>query len=437
MCIAFCLFFFACSPVTMSTTQYTSGEILFEMEFDIASLSSDKKDKAYKLAKAYHNQLTTAYKQNLVTLFDNMYKDNENWKKLTTVEDKFTFIKGLYPRFIACYKDATNSFEFDGGKVTTDTSMTVGGAEIMTSSPTKIKVEIAFKSIYGYLAYFCPGAFQYNEEKGSISINSDFYSTLIDTPVMVEDSKTEETFFVTKIVETCSPFYYNKEQPKLLEDYKTYTKGTLIETVAKEELELTDEEANFVFSFVTPYSRVHSNGTIKSVDGGSCHTWTFDSIDGKTTIYRNYANQVGYYLVGIAVGVAVMLVAIVISFIKTKLDKKKALTKVENSQNFEEQSSETTSVFSNKNNEVDKQKSFETTIETPKKVRTKRASKVENIDRPSEEKKTKNSNSTNKTTRKRAKKVEDKKDMQDMTGMELLKAIDDLVNERRDNDEEK
>ena len=435
MCVAFCFFSFACSPVTMSTTQYSSGEILVEIEFDISTLSGTQKNKAFKLAEEYHKQVTNAYKENLVGLFDNIYKDNENWAKLTSTEDKFTIIKSAYPRFIACYKDAKVHSEYDGGAVLTDS--------VLTESATILKVEIAFTTIYAYLAYFCPSAYQFDEESKNIVIDSEIYSTLIDTPVMVLDSKTEDTFFAKQIIETCSPFYYNKEQPKLLENYKTYVAGASIVEVAKTELGLTDEEASFVFSFTTPYSRVHSNGTIESVENGTKHTWTFDNIDGQATIYRNYANQIVYYLIAIGVGVAVMLVAVVLSFIKAGKDKK---ILQQNSQSGnpdkEDKKVDTQSNLFDlqqnlKNSQTPNTQEVDNKIETPKKVRTARTTKKKDVDSSKETKSNnKEEKSTTNKTRKRSPKNDNiEKDVQDMTGIELLKAIDDLV--RGDDDEEK
>ena len=431
MCVAFCFFSFACSPVTMSTTQYSSGEILVEIEFDISTLSGAQKIDASKLAYAYHEQLTKAYKENLVGLFDKFYGDNTQWTAKNESE-KWEYIKGAYPRFIACYKDAKDHSEYDGGAVFTNGQI---------ESSTTISVEIAFTTIYAYLAYFCPNAYQFDEESKNIVIDSENYSTLIDTPVMVLDSKTEDTFFAKQIIETCSPFYYNKEQPKLLENYKTYVAGTSIVEVAKTELGLTDEEASFVFSFTTPYSRVHSNGTIESVENGTKHTWTFDNIDGQATIYRNYANQVVYYLIAIGVGVAVMLVAVVLSFIKAGKDKKILQQNSQSyNQNKEDKKVDTQSNSFDlqqnlKNSKTPNTQEVDNKIETPKKVRTARTTKKKGVDSSKETKSNKEEKSTtNKTRKRKTKKDNIEKDVQDMTGMELLKAIDDLV--RGDNDDE-
>ncbi len=464
MCVAFCACLFACSPISMSTTQYTSGEILFKMEFDISTLSGEQKEKALNLATGYHTQLTKAYKKNLVELFDNVYKDKA-WWTMKGDDAKWALIKSAYPRFIACDR---NTNETDGGDVFANTSIVAGA--------TKIKVEIAFKSIYGYLAYFCPSAYKYDEDSNNIVIDKTFYSTLIDTPIMVLDSETENTFFATKMVETCSPFYYNKEQPKLLEDYsgtsKTYSKGELLETVAKEELGLTNEQASYVFSFITPYSRLHSNGTIESVEGGIKHTWTLDSLDENIKVYRNYARQVVYYVIGIGVGVVLMGVAIAISIVKTRKNKKQATFMETKIDDHEESplSTQTKVNISRSTRQQDRDKTlFNSQVETPKRVRArsvsasknlekenidlnvekpiketkKKATKVETTEDNLKQKSTTSKKTTkkeakdNKTTKRRSKKIIDEQTVQNMSGLELLKAIDDLVKERENDNEEK
>lgn len=403
MCFAFCLFFFACSPVKMSTTQYASGEILTEIEFDVSTLSGTginiQKQKAYELVSAYHNQIVSAYKTKLVDLFDNIYKDNASWQTMGQ-DSKFAFIISAYPRFYACDKD-TNKLV--GGAVTPNATQSVAEA-------TTIKVEIAFKSIYAYLAFYCPSAYKYDAETKNIVIDKDFYSTLIDTPIMVLDDTTEATFFATKIVETCSPFFYNKEEPKLLSQYKTYSAGTSVVDVAKTELGLSDEVAKYVFSFTTPYSRLHSDGEITRTQDGYTHTWAWENdIDGQIKVFRNYANQVVYYGIALIVGGILMAVAVILSIVKNRKNKKPILENMEN-----------------KKEDVLVENLGEGKLqEDVKKVRTKKPKKdvpdKENLMKNNAKKKTKKS----------------KQNEENLTGIELLQAIDDLVNGKENDDEER
>lgn len=415
MCFAFCLFFFACSPVKMSTTQYASGEISTEIEFDVSTLSgtgiNSQKQKAYELVSAYHNQIVSAYKTKLVDLFDNIYKDNASWQTMGQ-DSKFAFIISAYPRFYACDKD-TNKLV--GGAVTPNATQSVAEA-------TTIKVEIAFKSIYAYLAFYCPSAYKYDAETKNIVIDKDFYSTLIDTPIMVLDDTTEATFFATKIVETCSPFFYNKEEPKLLSQYKTYSAGTSVVDVAKTELGLSDEVAKYVFSFTTPYSRLHSDGEITRTQDGYTHTWAWENdIDGQIKVFRNYANQVVYYGIALIVGGILMAVAIVLSIVKNRKSKKPIEEKAEN--------------VKAENVVIEISSAKEDSLqEKPKKKRIRKLKKDDEKEN-SESKKTikksaKKEKSKGKTSRKPQK-------QENLTGIELLQAIDDLMNGKENDDEER
>ncbi len=403
MCFAFCLFFFACSPVKMSTTQYASGEILIEVEFDISTLSgtgiNSQKQKAYELVTAYHNQIVSEYKKKLVSLFDNIYKDNASWQAMGQ-DSKFAFIISAYPRFLSCDKDSN---KFVGGAITPNATQSVAEA-------TTIKVEIAFKSIYAYLAFFCPSAYKYDTETNNIIVDKDFYSTLIDTPIMVLDNSTENSFFATKMVETCSPFFYNKEEPKLLAQYKTYSAGTSIVDVAKSELGLSDEVAKYAFSFTTPYSRLHSNGEISRTENGYTHTWEWENdIGGQIKVFRNYANQVVYYGIALIVGGGLMAVAIILSVVNNKKNKKPILENVENK----------------KEDVLVENLGEEKPQEKVKKVRTRKPRKEtedkENLKKDSAKKKTKKS----------------KQNEENLTGIELLQAIDDLMSGKENDDEER
>lgn len=403
MCFAFCLFFFACSPVKMSTTQYASGEILIEVEFDISTLSgtgiNSQKQKAYELVTAYHNQIVSEYKKKLVGLFDNIYKDNASWQAMGQ-DSKFAFIISAYPRFLSCDKDSN---KFVGGAITPNATQSVAEA-------TTIKVEIAFKSIYAYLAFFCPSAYKYDAETNNIIVDKDYYSTLIDTPIMVLDNSTENSFFATKMVETCSPFFYNKEEPKLLAQYKTYTAGTSIVDVAKSELGLSDEVAKYAFSFTTPYSRLHSNGEISRTENGYMHTWEWENdIGGQIKVFRNYANQVVYYGIALIVGGGLMAVAIILSVVNNKKNKKPIAENVENK----------------KEDILVENLVEEKPQEKVKKVRTRKPRKEtddkEYLKKDSAKKKTKKS----------------KQNEENLTGIELLQAIDDLMSGKENDDEER
>lgn len=409
MCVAFSLFFFACSPITMSTTQYASGQILFEMSFDVSTLSSQDKQKAFDLVEAYHNQLTYAYKKNLTDLFGNYYIDKPLWNTMS-VEQRFEYIKKTksFSNFIACN---TGENEIVGGIVSTNTPS--------IEEATEINVQIAFTTIYGYLAYFCPRAYKFDEETRNIVINSEEYSTLIDTPIMVMDNKTENTFFAKKIVETCSPFYYNKEQPKLLANYKDYVAGTSLIDVVKGEF--GEIVASYVFSFTTPYSRLHSDGTIESVEDGTKHTWTFDSLDGSAKVYRNYANQVVYYVIGIVGGLILMAVAVAISISKTKRNKR----------NTSQAQGEKSNPCQKQDEDFDAQQIESDIPQTPNKIN---AVDIQDLSEENSSKEKENSDDKKKTKR-RTKKVVSEKDIQNLTGIELLKAIDDLVNDKGDKDE--
>ena len=298
----------ACSPIKLTTTQHSSGQVTMTLEVDVSSLNvlDRSRRKAYDIASHYFTQLNNAYISNLIEIFSNMYDFNE--LNIQTEEGKYAYIIQNHSQFLA------------GTEITPS-------AESFTQDFTTIKIDFSFMSIYAYLMYFYPNAFVYNESTNSIAINSEEYASLIDIPVASLSVEEVEHLFTIDNIQKCSPFSYNGKEPCLLEsvviDGTRYDAGTSIVQVICQELNLNREEAEYLYTFITPYSRVHSDGTITNNNEGKVHTWNLgNNINGVITLWRTTANYVAYYILGAIVGIAVLGIGSFVIFLIQKKKKK-------------------------------------------------------------------------------------------------------------------
>ena len=292
-----CVIFGACSPISLKTTQTSSGQILVNFSFDLQQLETiSAKQNAYKLSKTYFNQLFNAYKENLVEIFSNVYSYYD--LNLDTFDKQISYV------------------------LTNNTKFIVGDAVInpdhvlFASNSEKMQIEVAFASIYAYVFFFYPDAFMFDSQTKVVKLNNEVYSSLIDAPIPSVETNIENQFFVNKFIQTCSPFSYNGEEPKLLYDYMSgtnfYPAETLLSVVACQELGLSSEQGKYIFTFATPYNRLHSNGTITRTSSGLEHTWEFSGDEEKLiSVWRNTPNYVVYYVLSICVGVVIIVVALI------------------------------------------------------------------------------------------------------------------------------
>lgn len=317
-----CVIFGACSPITLKTTQTSSGQILVNFSFDLQQLETlSAKQNAYKLSRTYFNQLFSAYKENLVEIFSNVYSYYD--LSLDTFDKQLSYV-------------LTNNTKFLVGDVVISPDNV-----LFASNSEKMQIDVAFASIYAYIFFFYPNAFMFDSQTKSVKLNNEVYSSLIDAPIPSVETNIENQFFVNKFIQTCSPFSYNGEESKLLYDYMSganfYPVDTLLSDVACQELGLSSEQAKYIFTFATPYNRLHSNGRITRTSSGLEHTWEFSGNEEKLiSVWRNTPNYVVYYVLSICVGIVIILVALIFLFKKKNKENLEVVNKEDNNtQNVE------------------------------------------------------------------------------------------------------
>ena len=321
--VSACLFC-GCSPVTLQTKYYDNGAI----EVDLILSTGEMRDlgisqyynrvaNAYKIIEHYTDDLKTAYEDKMIELFSHIYEfpdGSSRFEKLgqiTMSNPKYTFEVNIFP----------SKSEYD-----------------YTNYAAKIVVNGKFASIYAYIMYFYPDAFYYDEESENIKLDHDKFSTLIDMPV--NNSKFEETteFLTHTFTQTATPFGYNGGECKLLSSLlvglNTYPAGTPLVDVAKDALNLTDQEASYVFNFVTPYRRVDSDGAVASDGTYYVHTWTFSDTSGQIKLYRHYANYPVWYALAFGLGLLLFGGGLLLAYIIHTHRKNKGMKYLQKISNF-------------------------------------------------------------------------------------------------------
>lgn len=303
LCAFFSFSIFGCSSITLQTVQGKNGNISSSLTIDATELSTQEKQITYDFVREYCEQLVSAYKTNMIELFSNIY-DFETLG-LINEDDKLTHII-LY----------NNNYNLLAG----DVDFSVPKEDFVSGN--SLTVSIGFVSIYSYMMFFCPNAYYYDNVSNTVKFDSTTYSMLIDVPVISNDYNIEESAFMTTHIQTCVPFSYNGSEPVLLQDYttatKTYQAGTTLVSAICEELEVSEDEARFVFNFVTPFSRLHSNSNLLVENSGYHHIWALGSdINAEVTLWRNYSNYTLWYIISLSAGILVLAVGfLVIAIIK-------------------------------------------------------------------------------------------------------------------------
>ena len=284
------------------------------VNIDLTDLTESYRDEVYRGLRIYYRQLDKKYEETLVDYFSNVYDfdsmaitDGEGNESPYSEKDKFDYIIRERPNF-------------NIGKPRKDSAEDV---EIVTAPYKKLRIEKRFLSVYAFIMYFNPTkAFVYDEEKNDVVI-SDSYKSLVDIPVAGQFSE-EDGLIVNRYVQTCSPFYYDMEEPKFLESsnvYHTIEGETLIEYFERN-THMSREDVELIFNFSTPYRRLHSDGTMTKTANGYTHTWTLGSIDSTVKMWRNYANYPFWYVFAGVVGITVLVVGLVVIGITNSKKKK-------------------------------------------------------------------------------------------------------------------
>ena len=95
-----------------------------------------------------------------------------------------------------------------------------------------------------------------------------------------------------------------------------------------------------MFSFSTPYKRVYSDGVFSQTHEGYTHTWQLENINSPIKLWRNYANQLPWYiLAGGAVIIGTVIAFVVVWFIQ-KVKRNKGMKALKKITEFENQNKE-------------------------------------------------------------------------------------------------
>ena len=304
---------FGCAQVSFSTVLKDGGAIIQSIDIDLTNLDTNNKNIVYKVIKEYNNQLDRAYKDNLVGKFNNIY-DSEVYANLSN-EQKFDFIVTRNPNYILSDLEISE-----------------------INSNTKLFYRRTFVNIYSYLMYFYPDVLQADGEKGKLVVSED-YTSLIDIPFNSSFDE-EDKLFVSTYIQTCYPFYYNGQEPKLIYDFQytesvKFVKGQKLSVVLASLTGKTEEEIDLFFDFSTPYSRLHSNGNVVMTDNGYTHYFTLENINSSVIFYRNYANYTAWYVLAAGIGIAIVVVGFVVIKIVKSRKKKKGLEVLKKINDFE------------------------------------------------------------------------------------------------------
>ena len=149
-------------------------------------------------------------------------------------------------------------------------------------------------------SYLCP-----NCENTINDYEYYFESRLIDIPL---DGKlsVEQNLFVTNYLQECSTMFKDinnlkfKDGTRLIDAFAQVFRG------GTQNFDLQD--ANLIYKFITPYKRVHSNGTITKENGYWIHSWNIT--DPATTIIlsRTTTNTTMWYVVGLSCAVGFVII---------------------------------------------------------------------------------------------------------------------------------
>lgn len=318
-----CLTTFGCANVNLNTRINSSGVIETKINIKMTNTGNASESTVYSIVREYFKQLEKQYVVNLVNLYTNVY----NFDELDDTQDK-TKYDDLYEKFDYIYKENINKFLISKSENFSD--------EFKHDPINKtIVITKQFGSIYAYLMYFYPSAFVYDANINNVVISND-YRSMVDVP-MGGDFKENDSLFITKYVQSCTPFYYNGSEPVFFENTTTgIVAGQTLISVLSEETNLSENEVALMFNFTTPYKRVHSDGTVTLTSNGYTHSWKLNSLGDNITIWRSYANYVPWYVLAGVIGILTFVIgAIVVAIVKNIKKKQgmKALKKINNLMN--------------------------------------------------------------------------------------------------------
>ncbi|MBQ3047886.1 MAG: hypothetical protein IJD48_02605 [Clostridia bacterium] len=318
---------FGCSSVTMNTTLKNNGAIVASIDVELTGSLSTKR-KAYQIAKEYYQQLDKAYEENIIKMFSGIYSDVDAFVNDMDATTKISYILTKNPNYIAG-----------------DTKQAPAIENLEQSN--FMYVEKTFASVYAYLFYFYPDAFEYNATEKKVKVSAE-YKSLVDIP-LISSYEEENSLFVDKIIQTCNPFYYNGKEPEFLYDKTINVSGLtlnikigdklvniLAEAFGFADRESAEEAVKLYFNFSTPYRRVYSDGTLSRTGLGYTHSWQIENVNSSIKLWRHFANYLPWYVSAAVLVVVGTIIAFIVVYVVKKSKKAKgmkALQKIANLEN--------------------------------------------------------------------------------------------------------
>lgn len=329
ICLLFiCVMSFGCSTVTMHTTLKSNGSIVASIDIDLSKMNTDRR-KVYQVTKEYYHQLDKAYEDNMLAFFSNVYSDVDAFVNDNNTASKLSYIVARNSNYLVS----------DTTQIPTDDNL--GECKF-------VYLEKTFASIYAYLFYFYPNAFEYNEELNKVKVKEDYHS-LVDIPFN-STYEEENSLFADTIIQTCNPFYYNGKEPEFLYGKTIIGSGLTLNVAAGDKLidklaealgyenrADAEENVDLVFSFSTPYKRVYSDGVFSQTHDGYTHTWQLENVNSPVKLWRNYANHLPWYVLASGVVIVGTVIAFVVVFVVQKARRNKGMKALKKITDFENQ----------------------------------------------------------------------------------------------------
>ena len=317
------LFVCGCGAVTLQTELNSAGQVRCTLDISLSGLTNPQRKNLYELLVKYSDSLYNAYEENLITLYGNVYNYEE--LNLDTPQKQFNYVITQNTKFLT-----SDNFEIEPKKNWATPND--------FSSYENFSIQMSFASIYGYIMFFCPKTFTYDLSSNAVVIDRDVYTSLSDTPVSVLDYETVEKTFTVTYLETCAPFYYNLQEPYLVEDIQIsskvekYSASEKLVDVVCDLLGVDSKDAEYIFGFSTPYERLHADGT-KNDDG--TYVWNFgNNISGTVQLWRTIANQAPWYIISLACGILTFVIGGIVCVVVKRKKTKKGMTALQNIQQF-------------------------------------------------------------------------------------------------------
>ena len=181
------------------------------------------------------------------------------------------------------------------------------------SAFTMGETEIVYSEIQHTIVFTKTYISVYDSETKSAKLDSNF---LVDVPFSGNFEEDESTFY-TKYLQTFSPLLYNgDEEPSFYYPHNVLgginiSAGDKLKDVFEKVFpEFSENQVDLIFSFSTPYHRVHSDGQVSLYNGYYKHSWNIENLTDTTSIWRNSANYVTWYLVALAISLMFIIVGL-------------------------------------------------------------------------------------------------------------------------------